>query len=140
MRSGGGSVEVDERRAVHPGCVVPSMITGSVIVGRKLVGAIVCTPAPGMLKWISSNVPVLAFASRIAWRSDPAPLFAVFVTTNVAAGDVTVVGRLRDVVARLVVLRRRGHHGGVALEAAAVGVTTMSTVALAPLARFRACR
>ena len=29
-----------------PGCVVPSMITGLVIVGKALVGAIVCKPLP----------------------------------------------------------------------------------------------
>ena len=44
-----------------------------VLDGRQLdVGVIVWTPAPGMAKAIRS-VSALALASRIAWRSDPAP-------------------------------------------------------------------
>src|SRR5216117_2826843 len=47
-------------------------------------GAIVCTPAPGMLNVIVS-APGFALASRIACRSEPAPLSLVLVTVNVAA-------------------------------------------------------
>jgi hypothetical protein len=55
-----------------------------VIEGRKDVGLIVFTPPPGMLKVIVSR-PGLAFASVMAWRSDPGPLSLVFVTVKVAA-------------------------------------------------------
>ena len=41
-----------------------------------------CTPEPLMLKVIVS-APGFAFASRIAWRSDPAPESFVFVTVYV---------------------------------------------------------
>src|SRR5205814_859164 len=44
-----------------PGWVVPSMITGSLIVGSTDAGAIVCTPAPAILKAMKS-VPGVAFA------------------------------------------------------------------------------
>ncbi len=43
-------------------------------------------PGPGMLNVIVSVVQ----ASRIAWRSDPAPLSAVVVTTGVAGHGFTV--------------------------------------------------
>jgi hypothetical protein len=46
------------------------------------MSAIVCVPVPGMLNSIPSR-PGLPFASRIACRSDPAPLSFVFVTTMV---------------------------------------------------------
>ena len=59
------------------------MITGSVIVGRAEVGAIVCTPAPGMAKLIVW--PASRSAFRIAWRSEPIPLSLVLVTTNALA-------------------------------------------------------
>jgi hypothetical protein len=49
-----------------------------------LATAIVWTPAPGMLNAISSS-PGLPFASRTAWRSEPAPESAVVVTVNVVA-------------------------------------------------------
>src|SRR5262245_31491853 len=42
----------------------------------------VWTPEPAMLKPIVSG-PEFALASRIAWRSDPAPLSAVVVTVYV---------------------------------------------------------
>ena len=58
------------------------MITGSVIVGRAEVGAIVCTPA-GMAKLIVW--PASRSAFRIAWRSEPIPLSLVLVTTNALA-------------------------------------------------------
>ena len=53
--------------------------TASVRFGSGVTGVIVCTPLPTMLNWIVS-APGLAFASRIAWRSDPAPESAVVVT------------------------------------------------------------
>src|SRR3954464_7670201 len=62
----------------QPGWVVASMTSGSVIVGRADVGAMVWGPAP-MAKVIVS-VPRWAFVSRIAWRNDPAPESAVVVT------------------------------------------------------------
>ena len=53
------------------------------IAGRGESGAIVCTPAPGMLKSIVFAAPVAALESRIAWRSEPGPLSPVFETRNV---------------------------------------------------------
>src|SRR5262249_1657028 len=55
----------------NPVCDVPSMMRGSVIVGRAEVGVIVWTPLP-MLKWILS-VPAFRFATVIASRSDSKP-------------------------------------------------------------------
>jgi hypothetical protein len=43
--------------ALAPGCVKPSMTISSIRSGSSVVTAIVCTPAPGMLKWIASFVP-----------------------------------------------------------------------------------
>src|SRR5215467_9129219 len=60
------------------------MTTGDEMLGREDGTSIVCTPLPGMLKWIVS-VPTLALASVIACRSDPAPLSAVLVTVYVVA-------------------------------------------------------
>ena len=52
--------------AVNPGCVVPSMMTASRIVGSPPTpGAMVCTPAPEMLKLMASR-PAELFASIIA--------------------------------------------------------------------------
>src|SRR4029079_16310377 len=65
------------------------MMTGSVIVGSAVAGLMVCTPLPGMLKQSVSN-PALAFASRIACRSEPAPLSFVLVTAQVATAGTTV--------------------------------------------------
>src|SRR5262249_18510558 len=58
------------------------MTTGppaAVIVGRAVPGLMVCTPAPGLLKAMVS-VPAWELASRIAWRSDPAPEASVLTT------------------------------------------------------------
>ena len=67
------------RIGLRPGCVVPSIVTPAVTAGRSVEGAIVCTPVPGM-----SNVTTLpspaVLASRIACRSEPAPLSFVLVT------------------------------------------------------------
>jgi hypothetical protein len=60
------------------------MKTASVTTGSCVAGVIVCTPDPVMVKSIVSR-PGLALASRIAWRSEPAPESFVFVTVNVAA-------------------------------------------------------
>src|SRR5438445_3066736 len=68
--------------SVKPGCVVPSMISASVTKGSGESGLMACAPEP-MLKAITSG-PGRAFASRIAWRSEPGPLSAVLVTTKVA--------------------------------------------------------
>ena len=68
----------------YPGWVVPSIVTGSVISGRADAGEMVWTPAPGIANTMMS-APGFALASRIAWRSDPAPLSAVLVTVSVAA-------------------------------------------------------
>jgi len=63
-------------------------------VGKGLVGWIVLTPAPAMLKVTSSGVAPLItwFALRSAWRKEPAPESLVLVTTNgspAAAGSCT---------------------------------------------------
>ena len=68
----------------EPGCVKPSIVVVCVIVGRGVAGAIVWTPEPGIANWIVCG-PALPLASRIAWRNEPAPESAVFVTVNVAA-------------------------------------------------------
>ena len=77
---------------LNPGCVQPSMMTGSVIVGRALAGAIVCAPTPAMLNTILSR-PELALANAIASRNVPTPLSALLVTSNVvptSSGTTTV--------------------------------------------------
>src|SRR6516165_9438277 len=55
----------------YPGCVEPSIVTGAVKAGSGEPGAIVCTPAPAMLKPI--EVPELASANPIAARSVQTP-------------------------------------------------------------------
>ncbi|MEI2692006.1 MAG: hypothetical protein V9H69_20785 [Anaerolineae bacterium] len=77
---------------VAPGCVSPSMITGPVIPGSALVGLMVLTPAPAMLKAIVSE-PAAALAALMASRSEQwvalqAPSFTSLVelTVKVAAG------------------------------------------------------
>src|SRR5262245_14177709 len=50
--------------------------------GRAESGWIVCRPPPGMLNAMVSK-PALALASRIACRSEPAPLSAVVETVKV---------------------------------------------------------
>ena len=67
-----------------PGCVVPSMVSGSVIAGSRLMGNSVSPEPPPMLKSITST-PAAAFASVIAWRNEPAPVSFVTVTVKVAA-------------------------------------------------------
>ena len=58
-----------------PSCVVPSMITASVIGGRAVVGAMVCRPAPGISKMIRSGPPMLPvlFAASMASCSEMRP-------------------------------------------------------------------
>ena len=65
--------------ANEPGCEKPSIVTGEVMAGSAELGVIVWTPEPVMLKLIVS-APGFALASRIAWRSEPAPESAVVVT------------------------------------------------------------
>src|SRR5438445_11085807 len=65
------------------------MITGWSISGSDEASAIVCTPEPGMLNWIRFVVfggGGLALESRIACRSEPAPLSLVLVTVKVIMG------------------------------------------------------
>src|SRR5687767_7818771 len=57
------------------------MKTGPVIGGSGRFGVMMWGPAPGMLKAIRSE-PGAAFASWIAWLSDPGPLELVLVTTS----------------------------------------------------------
>src|SRR4026207_1389508 len=66
-----------------PGCVRPSMVTGSVTAGREVNGTIEYGPVPGMLKAIVSRWPALAFELRIACRSEPAPESLVLPTVDV---------------------------------------------------------
>ncbi len=62
-----------------PGCVYPLTVTGEVRIGSGETSVIVWTPEPTMLNAIVSG-PALALASRIAWRSVPAPASAIDVT------------------------------------------------------------
>src|SRR5262245_44812790 len=52
--------------------------------GKDVAGAIVCTPAPGMLKRMVEK-SMLLLASLIACRSDPGPESFVFVTVKAPA-------------------------------------------------------
>ena len=67
-----------------PGCVVASSDTCSVIGGSGDAGEMVCAPEPGIANVIAS-APGFAFASRMAWRSEPTPPSSMFVTTKLAA-------------------------------------------------------
>ena len=69
------SVLVDE-----PGCENPSMRTMSVMAGSAFVGKKVCGPAPGTLKTMRSPALKAELASRMAWRSEPAPESFVLIT------------------------------------------------------------
>ena len=68
---------------LQPGWVVASIVTVSVISGRAESGEMVAGPPPPISKLIVS-APVPPLASRIAWRSEPAPLSVVFVTEKTA--------------------------------------------------------
>ena len=57
------------------------MVTGSVIAGRGDSRSMAGGPVPAMSKVISS-MPGLAFAFKMACRSEPAPLSLVSVTVN----------------------------------------------------------
>ena len=61
------------------------MLVAPITVGSGDAATIVFKPPLPIRKRIVSRKG-LAFASRIAWRSDPGPLFSVFVTTNVRGG------------------------------------------------------
>src|ERR1700726_2021764 len=65
------------------------MTTGWSISGSAEASVIVCTPEPGMLNWIRFVMfggGGFALESRIAWRSEPAPMSLVLVTVKVIAG------------------------------------------------------
>src|SRR6185503_10719716 len=66
-----------------PGCVVPSIVTGSLNGGRSAVGVIVCAPYPSAKVIVSA--PALVFESMIACLNEPAPLSLVLVTVKVIA-------------------------------------------------------
>src|SRR6188474_2014790 len=70
--------------ADDPGCVYPSIRTGLETTGSPVAGVMVQTPEPSQPAPVTLNAivsrPALAFASRIACRSDPAPESPVFVT------------------------------------------------------------
>src|SRR4029077_2319963 len=65
------------------------MTTGWSISGSVEASVIVCTPEPGMLNWIRFVMfggGGFALESKMAWRSEPAPLSLVLVTVKVIAG------------------------------------------------------
>jgi hypothetical protein len=64
--------------------VVPSLITGSVIVGNTEAGVMVNGAIPDMLNTIVFR-PAAPFALIIACRKDPAPVSLPFMTVYVAA-------------------------------------------------------
>jgi hypothetical protein len=101
-----------------PGCVVPSMVTGSVTAGSAAAGEIVFGPDPMEKRIVSA--PAAAFAALIASRSvqfaalqRPSSVSAVELTVKVAAASETVesVDRIRAADARCAAIRRRD--GGV---------------------------
>jgi hypothetical protein len=69
-------------------------MTGRMIAGKAEVGAIVCTPPSPMLKAMLFWSGVV-FESRIACRSDPAPLSSVLVTMNVESSSRSSSGSMR---------------------------------------------
>src|SRR5438552_3060027 len=71
--------------------VAPSITTGTLMFGSAESGAIENGPAPGMLNVMLFVDPVFRFESLMAWRSDPAPLSLVVVTTNVIDWAATLV-------------------------------------------------
>src|SRR5262245_34845440 len=84
-----------------PGCVVPSIVTGSRIVGSADVGWIVLAPDPIEKRIVS--VPGVALAALIASRSvqvaalqTPSSVSALELTVKVAAGDAAVTARHRS--------------------------------------------
>ena len=104
------------------------------IAGRVVAGAIVWTPEPGMAKVIVSP-PIRALASRIAWRSEPAPLSLVLVTTSVSGpATVTVVVAVAELFAGTGSCSSAWTVAVLLSEPMAPGVPTIDSVALAPLA------
>ena len=63
-------------------------VPGSKITGSGESGAMVCGPAPGMLKAMVSPVLRFVFASPMASRSEPLPESPVVVTVNVVPATV----------------------------------------------------
>ena len=98
-----------------PGCVVPSIVTGSLIVGSGEAGAIVCTSEPGIANEIVF-APGAAFACSIAARSvqwpvpssqtwsirlasPPSPVESTTYADGVNGADVTVNGTFAELFA-----------------------------------------
>lgn len=69
---------------LKPGCVVPSMVTGVVMVGSADCGLIVCTPVP-MRKSMTFGPGLMLLLSRMASRNEPSPASSVFVTVQAAS-------------------------------------------------------
>ena len=63
----------------YPGCVVASIATWSPIDGSGFGTLMICAPPPPMLNMMVS-APEFVFASRMAWRSEPAPESLVLTT------------------------------------------------------------
>ncbi len=69
-RAGRAASAARSRTRMAPGCVVASSDTCSVIAGRGDAGEMVCAPEPGIAN-VMASAPGFAFASRMAWRSEP---------------------------------------------------------------------
>src|SRR6266581_8336536 len=67
----------------YPGCVRPSINTGTATSGKGESGAIMCAPAEGISKLMVLETP-LSLASRIACRNEPGPESSTVDTTNTA--------------------------------------------------------
>src|SRR5262249_40187203 len=65
-----------------PGWLVPSIVTGVLRPGNTVLGAMVCTPDPGIAKSIMLG-PAVLLESGIACRSESIPKRLVFLTMNV---------------------------------------------------------
>jgi hypothetical protein len=61
-----------------PGWVVPSIVSGCVIVGRTLRSVIDCAPVP--IANVMVSAATVSSASAIAFRREPFPLSRLFVT------------------------------------------------------------
>src|SRR5262245_29612438 len=92
--------------------MTPSVIVG-IAAGNPSAAKIVCTPAPGMLKWISSMTPTLGeeFAAKMAAESEPGPLASVLMTVKTVGASLSSnrcsIGRNRCGREILLVTRRR---------------------------------
>ena len=81
----------------YPGCDVPSIVIGVVMLGRGDIRRIVCAPVPTLKSIVFG--PGLEFARPISQRSVPEPLSALLVTVNVESSlrssSTNTVGRIR---------------------------------------------